>query len=254
MGLLVKHLVVDDIPVELRRNKHRKTRMGLAFDPAGTVIVDAPMDASDSEVRAVVHEHARWLRHRLAKVRSEAACVALPRHESGELVQYLGNAFELLVSAGDPSVSLTHREPQLNLFESVQGIRGRLTITHPEPTAENVRGLLNGWYTRMAHEILGERLAYWRHLPWLDGASPPWRIRFMRSQWGSCSAAGKIALNTHLIKTPRRLIDYVVLHELCHLRHHNHGRRFYGLLTKYMSDWSARSTELDRFLPVLLHE
>jgi predicted metal-dependent hydrolase len=79
-------------------------------------------------------------------------------------------------------------------------------------------------------------------------------MSFMRSQWGSCSASGKITLNTHLIKTPRRLIDYVVLHELCHLRQHNHNRRFYGLLATHMSDWSARSTELDRFMPVLLHE
>ena len=254
MGLLNKHLVIDDIPVELRRNKRRKTRMGLAFDPAGTVIVDAPMDVSDSEVCAVVQEHARWLRHRLAKVCSEAACVALPRHESGELVQYLGNAYELLVSAGDKAVAITHREPQMSLFESVAGIRGRVTITHPEPSAKNVRDLLNDWYTRMAREILGGRLERWHHLPWLEGASPQWHVRFMRSQWGSCSAAGRIALNTHLIKTPSRLIDYVVLHELCHLQHLNHGRRFYGLLTKHMPDWSARSTELDRFLPVLLHE
>lgn len=254
MVVLNKQFVVDDIPVELRRNKRRKTRIGLAFDPAGVVIVEAPMNASDSEIHAVVREHARWLRHRLAKLRAEGVCVASPKHESGELVQYLGDAYELLVTHGEQVVSLCRREPQMNLFENVHGIQGRLTVSHPHPTVDDVRSLLNDWYTQQARKVVAICLERWRDLPWLAGGLPPWRMSFMRSQWGSCSASGKITLNTHLIKTPRRLIDYVVLHELCHLRQHNHNRRFYGLLATHMSDWSARSTELDRFMPVLLHE
>lgn len=254
MGILNNQFLVDDIPVELRRNKRRKTRIGLAFDPAGVVIVEAPMNASDSEVRTVVREHARWLRHRLAKLQADGVCVASPKHESGELVQYLGDAYELLVTEGEQSVSLYHREPQLNLFESVQGIQGRLTVTHPQPAVEVVRSLLNDWYTQQARKVVASCLERWRDLPWLAGVLPPWRLRFMRSQWGSCSVSGKIALNTHLIKTPRRLIEFVVLHELCHLRQHDHGRRFYGLMATHMSDWTARSTELDLFMPVLLHE
>ena len=76
----------------------------------------------------------------------------------------------------------------------------------------------------------------------------------MRSQWGSCSIDGRISLNTHLIKAPLVLVDYVVLHELCHLRHHNHGRRFYGLMDRHMPNWKRRRSQLDRFLPVLLQD
>jgi hypothetical protein len=75
------------------------------------------------------------------------------------------------------------------------------------------------------------RAAGWRRrLPWLRGRVPTWRHRFMRSQWGSCSLSGRISLNTHLIKTPPRLIAYVALHELCHLQHYDHSRRFYALM------------------------
>ena len=76
----------------------------------------------------------------------------------------------------------------------------------------------------------------------------------MRSQWGSCSLSGRISLNTHLVKTPPRLAEYVVLHELCHLRHHDHSPRFYALMERYMPDWRVRRSELDRYLPVLLQE
>ena len=76
----------------------------------------------------------------------------------------------------------------------------------------------------------------------------------MRSQWGSCSASGRIALNTHLVKVPQRLLDYVLLHELCHLAHHDHSRRFYALMAAHMPDWERRRDELNAYMPVLLHE
>ena len=61
-------------------------------------------------------------------------------------------------------------------------------------------------------------------------------------------------MNTHLAKVPERLIDYVVLHELCHLVHHDHSHRFYGLMRTHMPDWESRRAELDAYLPLLLHE
>ena len=107
---------------------------------------------------------------------------------------------------------------------------------------------------QQAEKVFAERLDRFRSLPWLDQSLPTWRTRFMRSQWGSCSHDGVIALNTHLVKTPERVIDYVILHELCHLVHHDHSRRFYSLMSKHMPDWQDRSSELDGFMPVLLHE
>ena len=64
---------IAGIPVEVRRTRRRRTRIGLAFDPAGIVLVEAPLDATRREVRAVILEHQRWLRHRLEKVTDSAA-------------------------------------------------------------------------------------------------------------------------------------------------------------------------------------
>jgi hypothetical protein len=73
-------------------------------------------------------------------------------------------------------------------------------------------------------------------LPWTK-TTPNWRIMDMQTQWGSCSPEGAVLLNPHLVKAPTKAIDYVILHELCHLEEHNHSPRFYGLLDRFMPEW-----------------
>ena len=76
----------------------------------------------------------------------------------------------------------------------------------------------------------------------------------MQKQWGSCSPAGVILLNPHLVKAPRDCIDYVISHELCHLREHNHSPRYYRLLAKIIPSWEAMKARLDGMAELLLNE
>lgn len=257
--------VIETIPVEVRRSTRRRTRLGLAFDPAGYVIVEAPMDASAAEIRAVIREHRRWLRHRLDQVADGDGLTSSLRYAAGELLHYLGHPYELSVRPGPrPAVRLVVRKPrqggQLGLFSTCH-VRGELCVVPggdgpAGPDGDpRVREAVIDWYRERAAERFEQELDAWSgRLPWLRGQAPEWRHRFMRSQWGSCSRVGRISLNTHLIKTPPRLIAYVVLHELCHLQHYDHGRRFYGLMGRHMPDWNQRRGELDQFLPVLLQD
>lgn len=256
---LPERTVIETIPVEVRRSARRRTRIGLAFDPAGFVIVEAPVDASTAEIHAVIREHQRWLRVRLDKVADGSGVTACLRYRSGELVHYLGEPYELIVRHGRfDDVRLLERPApqQMGLFAPCH-LRGTLRVTLAAPSGDEalVRSAVKAWYKTEAERTFARALGTWRYrLPWLDGQLPPWRHRLMRSQWGSCTRAGRVSLNTHLIKTPTRLIRYVVLHELCHLQHYDHSRRFYALLGRHMPDWQQRRSELDRFLPVLLQD
>ena len=79
---------------------------------------------------------------------------------------------------------------------------------------------------------------------WVE-SRPSFRILTMQTQWGSCSPRGQLTLNPHLVKAPNACIDYVIVHELCHLAEHNHSKRFYMLLGQVMPDWERVKMRLD---------
>lgn len=233
---MATQFLVADIPVELRLNPRRRTRIALDIDPAGRVVLDAPSNTSQAEAESIVTQHARWLRVRLNRVREETEHLRPMGYGPGEVVLYLGEPLGLEHYAGD----------------QVAAGNGALRVPFGDDAA--TKGRVRDWYRECADTEFASVLESFSHLPWLEGQLPPWRHRFMKSQWGSCSARGAISLNTHLVRTPVRLIEYVVLHELCHLRHHNHSRRFHALMSMYMPDAGLRGKELRRNLSLLLDE
>ena len=227
---------VDDLVIEWRHNKRRKRNVGFVFQPGGRLILDAPPRTRPAELEAMVREHMRWIRHRLRAARDAA-----PEHppltiEAGALLPYLGDTLHLRWARG--------------ARKSVVRTGNVLQVTSREETM--LRDQVRDWYKSEGVELFSRLLDGWRDLPWLAGRDVAWRQRFMKSQWGSCSARGDISLNTHLVKVPEPLVDYVLLHELCHIKVMDHSRRFYALMDAHMPDWERRRRALNKYLGVLI--
>ncbi len=123
-----------------------------------------------------------------------------------------------------------------------------------EAQATKVKSLLDKWYKQRADIIFTERLtAVLPKASWVTD-TPPLKIMSMQKQWGSCSIKGNLNLNAHLVKAPKECIDYVILHELCHLKEHNHSERFWCLLTQVMPNWKAVKSKLDGMAELYLNE
>lgn len=117
-----------------------------------------------------------------------------------------------------------------------------------------VKGLLKRWYADKSQQVLSERISQMvTKTPWVN-ETPSFRIMEMKKQWGSCSANGSLLFNPHLIKAPKECIDYVVLHELCHIAEHNHSEKFWRLLTQVMPNWKQVKSQLDGMAELYLND
>lgn len=109
---------------------------------------------------------------------------------------------------------------------------------------ECVRQALVRWYKVQAEELLKERMDYWQLVIGLNCNSL--KIKGFKRRWGSCSASGEVSLNWRLVMAPQELIDYVIIHELAHLRYMNHGSEFWKLVGVFCPDWKNRRKELNQ--------
>lgn len=216
-----------------KRAGRKSSRVAIHVEPDGRVLVDAPASASNSEIRAAVAKQGRWIHVHVKAALERQKSVFHREYVSGESWLYLGRRFRLKVmTEADQPTSVR--------------LKGHyLAVVVPVRSREIVRKAVDIWYLERAKAILTNRLdVVSATLRWVE-AQPPVRFRAMKLQWGSCSPAGRLTLNPHLVKASRQCIDYVLLHELCHLKIHNHSHGFYKLLDRHLPDWRPIKARLD---------
>ncbi|MBF0590349.1 MAG: M48 family metallopeptidase [Magnetococcales bacterium] len=238
-------VIYGDARIEFQLSRslpRRGKKVSIHVHPDGAVQVEAPEETSDREVREAVRKRARWILRQCSVAEHQREHVTPRRYVSGESHFYLGRRHLLKVRV-DPDIEA-----------GVKMVHGRLEISCQSENPGVVKDLLKIWYRQRSKEQVQRRLdAYADRLPWLDGP-PPWKLVRMEKQWGSCSPKGRISISPHLIKAPRECVDYVVLHELCHLKEHNHSERFYRLLDRLMPDWKLVKEKLDGMAELLLND
>lgn len=221
------------ISFDLHRNGRK--RLKIVVTPELEVDVFAPYDATEDLVLAAVSRKAPWICQKLDKLASYHPLPAPRQYISGETLVYLGRQYRLRVETGK-------KQPAK--------LAGRYLNVRVENRSnrQDVKRAVNQWYRKRSQHTLGrylekcQAIAHRHNLP-----EPKLMIRDMKRRWGSCSPAGRITLNLKLIQVPVHCIEYVIMHELCHLKVHNHSKAFYALLTRCQPDWRKRKTALDRF-------
>ena len=185
-------------------------------------------------IQTAVKKKARWITRALEKLESYHP-LPTPKHFiTGETFIYLGRQYRLKVEKG--------KKQQAKLLGKYLHI-----WVKNKNTTEDIKNSINEWYQNRAQDIFGRYMAKGYVIASRHGVPEPLlAVRNMRRRWGSCSSAGRITLNVSLIQTPVHCIEYVIMHELCHLKYHNHAKSFYSLLSRCQPDWRARKDILDK--------
>ena len=225
-----------------RRALAQQLRAREVFDSPDAVknYVQMHLSHKGHELLSALKKRGRWIYQQLRDFREQQTHIVPRQYVSGESHYYLGKQYQLKVTE-DATV------PQ-----RVKMLRGRLEVTVRHKSAEKIKALLAEWYRERARDVFQRRLDLLIPQTLWVSERPPIRLRAMQTQWGNCSAKGCLTLNPWLVKASSECIDYVLLHELCHVAEHNHSEKFYRLMGQVMPGWEKVKKRLDGMAGMLL--
>ncbi len=219
--------------IDFRLEYSNRKSLGITVTPEMEVLVKAPTDTSMEKVKEKIRKKAPWIIKQQSFFLSFQPKTPQRKYLNGETHLYLGRQYRLQITIGeDESAKLKGK-----FIEVIASEKSR------------IKDLLNDWYLQHArtkfHAIAEPLIDKFRKHK-VEPSSIV--IRSMPTRWGSCTPKGKIILNPELIKAPKGCIEYVIIHELCHLIHHDHTQKFLDLQTKEMRNWEKWKTKLEKLL------
>lgn len=213
----------------------RKT-LGIKVHPDKSVYVSAPMDSDMNSIKEKVRTKAAWILRQQDFFLSFHPLTPSRKYVSGETHMYLGKQYRLKLIEDNT--------------ESVKLDAGWIRVSLNDKTNKAlIKQLLRSWYKSKAEVHFNQLFEEKSHLiDKLTEESPSLKYRWMEKRWGSCDRNGTIHLNLELIKAPKVCIEYVIVHEICHLAHLNHSSAFYELLNKLYPNWRETKDRLEKLM------
>ncbi len=201
-----------EIPYEIIRSKRKS--LGLTIDNEGRLIVRAPIRLSEKHITNFIKEKEQWISEKQGQARASAAKYSPITLENGENILYLGEYYTVQRQAG----------------QAVTIEDGKLLV--PD---EMIPAGFAGWLKDQAGTMIKKRVVYYAEMMGVKYTSV--KMSAARRRWGSCGAADTLNFAWRLVMCPISVIDYVVVHELCHIIHKDHSVKFWNLVAELMPDY-----------------
>lgn len=202
--------------------RSNRKSIALIVERDGRLVVRAPRHIPDRQINDVVQQKADWIRAKQQAALQKLAQTAGKDYTPGQTFLYLGKPYPLeIVARTRPALEFT-------------GDRFLLA----QADASQARPLFETLYRRLARQVLSERAALYASAAGLQYSQV--KITGARTRWGSCSSRGTLNFAWRLVMAPLPIVDYVVIHELCHLKVPNHSARYWETVAKLLLDYKSR--------------
>ncbi len=219
-------LELDGLTFEVRRSARRRT-LGLTVDRSGQLVMHAPEATERDALAQWAAQRLLWVHRTLARKEQNRPRQIEPEYVAGETFRYLGKPYPLVLVA---------EQDKPLLFD------GRRFLLH-RPRRAMAEQAFRRWYIDAGKAWVPERIE--RLLPRVGRAPSKIVVRDLGFRWGSCGRTGTINLNWRALQLPPQLIDYLLIHELCHLIEAKHNQAFWQAVERALPDWRDRMQELD---------
>ena len=220
------------LPYVVIRSAKRRRSIGFRVDAEHGIVVRAPVRASLGAIEKVLAARASWLLKHFTRLRQNPPLKPSERFAPGKPIPYLGTPLTLEVSA-DP------RRARASCAREGDTLRVKVKAA----TRPQIEAAVKAWFYRQGQTVFAERTEAWSRRMKLV----PRRILVSnpRRRWASCSADNTLRFSWRLLMTPLELLDYVVVHELAHVKEKNHGPKFWALVEKQVPDYRAKRKALN---------
>jgi len=223
-----------EIDFDLVRKKSVRRNILVRFEDNGRMQVTAPLRSSTKTIHLVLSDMHDQIVELRQQVRERNRGISPTRYRQWAQHSYLGRNYVLDI------------QRDANLQPEVTLRTDRIEVHVREWGEDAVRDALLGWYRTQARDYFSQRMdLIASSTRWLRGVPFQLHLRRMKRSWGTCSTSGLITLNPLLMKAPPQYVDYVIAHELCHLREHNHSDAFYRLLERIIPNWEILRSALN---------
>lgn len=221
--------------IEYRIIFSRRRSIGISIGPDTGVTVRAPHRTSLKSIEKLVYSKSEWIRKHQINYKSSVR-INNTKIQNGSKILFRGREYCIeVVKSNKNIIKLQEETIEIGLKDG--------------ENSEKAGSILEKWYRNIAEDLFRKKfeeiLIQYKTYNFRPSELT---VRALKRRWGSCTSKGKITLSSELLKLDDIYLEYVILHELCHLRHHNHGKEFYRLLSQVFPDWKQRRSELKRYI------
>ena len=222
------------------RYSSRKT-VGISIHPDKKIEITAPLGTSFASIKKVIERKSRWISRKLEELEKYQTMEQVRNTPAGQTLKLLGRDYMIKII-------------QIQDFEEEQIIKEKRLIkvyVYDRNQKKRINLLIEDWYRNEAMVYLAQKFEQcYEKIRRYNISKPLYYLRYMSRRWGSCTATGTILLNPEIIQLPSHCIEYIIMHELCHLKYRNHSKEFYHFLDTVMPNWEDCSQALDSFLQI----
>ncbi len=220
------------------RYSGRKT-IGIAVCLDKKIEVTAPFGTDFASIQIVVNRKSRWIIKQIKEMEKYQTMEHIKEYTGGQTVKILGRDYMIKII----------QIPDFEEERIIKDYRMIKVYTHDSRKKKRISLLVEDWYRTEAMLYIAQKFERcYEKLRKYNIPKPFYYLRYMKRRWGSCTPQGTILLNPEIYQMPSHCIEYIITHELCHLKHKNHSRAFYHFLDTVLPDWQDQAKDLHSFL------
>lgn len=205
---------------------NRKT-LAIEVETNGKVNVVAPMGVSEEKIIKKVKSKAKWIVQKQYEVRNINVNKINREAVNGESYLYLGRNYTLQLMIKEDTNKI-----EVKLF------RGKFIVITPSKDEEKIKLALEEWYREKTLQKINDRIKYYKHF--FNKEPKTIKVKEQKKRWASCTSKNELLFNWRCAMAPAYIIDYIVVHEMCHMYHKDHSKEFWNMVSNVMPDYEGR--------------